>query len=73
MRIFIELFILFFALLTIYRRLIRPFIEGISGKRKPNNQTRTAQSSEFTSASTKKNSKHIEQKEIQDAEFEEIK
>lgn len=73
MRILIELIIFFFALLTIYRRLIRPFVEGIGGKAKPNDQSGTSQSFKFNSASSKKNSKHVDQKEIQDAEFKEIK
>lgn len=73
MRIFLELFALFFALLTIYRRLIEPFIEGLKGKRKPYNQTGSGQSTKFNSPPPKKNIKTVDPNEIQDAEFEEIK
>ena len=73
MRILIELFALFFALLAIYRRLIKPFVEGISGKKKTSNQGGSAQNTKFNSAPPKKNIKTVDPNEIQDAEFEEIK
>jgi len=73
MRLFLELAAVFFALLTIYRRLIEPFLEGLKGRRKPYNQPDSGQSTRFHSSSPKKNIKTVDPKEIQDAEFEEIK
>ena len=73
MRILIELFALFFALLTIYRRLIKPFLEGIAGKNKTNNQSGYRQNTKFNTTPPKKNIKTVDPNEIQDAEFEEIK
>jgi hypothetical protein len=72
LRLLLELAVVFFALLTIYRRLIEPFIEGMKGKRKPYNRTDSGQKTKFNSASAKKNINSIDPKEIQDAEFEEI-
>jgi hypothetical protein len=72
MRLFIELLISFFALLTIYRHLIEPFIEGMNAKRKPYNKPVTETKTEVKSKPSK-NIKNIDPKEIQDAEFEEIK
>lgn len=69
MRLFLELAVVFFALLTIYRRLIEPFIEGLKARTKPYNRSDAGQ--KFTSK--KKTVKHVDPKEIQDAEFEEIK
>ena len=69
MRLFLELAVVFFVLLTIYRRLIEPFIEGLKGTTKPYNRSDAGQ--KFTSQ--KKTVKPVDPKEIQDAEFEEIK
>ena len=72
MRLLLELLVVFFAVMTIYRRLIEPFIDGMRSGRKakgasnPGGQT-------FSSSSRKKNINHPDPKEIQDAEFEEIK
>ncbi|MEP7234759.1 MAG: hypothetical protein ABI778_05640 [Ignavibacteriota bacterium] len=70
MRLLLELFALFFAVTTIYRRLIVPFLDGLrSHKRKsdspPNEKSRF-------STEPKKNIDHPDPKKIQDAEFEEI-
>ena len=73
MRLFLELAAVFFALLTIYRRLIEPFFEGFKDKRKPYNQPDSGQNSRFHSTTPKKNIKTVDPNEIQDAEFEEIK
>lgn len=71
MRLLLEVVVVFFALLTIYRRLIEPFIEGLKGKTKSYNRTDAGQKTRF--GSQKKNIQHVDPKEIQDAEFEEIK
>jgi len=72
-RLFIELFALIFALLVIYRRLIEPFIEGISGLRKSYNKPQPPTEKKFSVFHSKKNIEAIDPKKIQDAEFEEIK
>jgi hypothetical protein len=58
--------------MTIYRRLIQPFLEGMKGGHKserPNNGA----GMKFKSSQRKKHIEHPDPKEIQDAEFEEIK
>ena len=72
MRIILELFALFFVVLTVYRRIIEPFLEGISGNRKPYNQ-QEAEPNVRTTAKNRKAVKPIDPNEIRDAEFEEIK
>lgn len=71
MRLLLEAVVVFFALLTIYRRLIEPFIEGLKGETKPYNKTDAGWRTRF--GSQRKKVKHVDPKEIQDAEFEEIK
>ena len=71
MRLFLELAVVFFVFLTIYRRLIEPFIEGLKGTTKPYNRPDAGAKTRY--GSQKKNVKHVDPKEIQDAEFEEIK
>jgi hypothetical protein len=71
-RLLLELFAAFFAITTIYRRLIQPFLEGMKGNRKQRTGAHEAEMKFKTSAS-KKNIKPVDPKEIQDAEFEEIK
>ena len=73
MRILLELFALFFALTTIYRRLIKPFIEGLKDRQKPYHSSASRQDRKFNSSDSKKNIHSVDPKEIQDAEFEEIK
>jgi len=72
-RFLLELLALFFATTTIYRRLIKPFIRGMMGEKKPNGQGDARQDMKFNSSPPKKNIKTVDPKEIQDAEFEEIK
>ncbi len=73
LRLLLELFALFFAIMTIYRRLIQPFIQGMSGQKKTGRNTEPPQGMKFNSSPSKKNMKAVDPKEIQDAEFEEIK
>ena len=73
MRLFLELLVVFFTLLTIYRRLIEPFIEGLKGVRKPYNRPEAQQAKKFRHSSAQNKVKPVDPMEIQDAEFEEIK
>ncbi len=73
MRFFFELLFGFIILLTIYRRLIEPFFEGLKGQKKPFNNSEAQQKEKFHFTSTQQKKKPIDPKEIQDAEFEEIK
>lgn len=70
---FLELLALFFVISTIYRRIIRPFIQGMRGEGKANGRADAGQRMKFNSSSSKKNIKTVDPMEIQDAEFEEIK
>lgn len=72
MRLLFELFALGFALLIIYKRLIEPFVEGISGLRKSYTKAQPDQKKNFGSSQSKKNIEAVDPKKIQDAEFEEI-
>jgi hypothetical protein len=65
MRTFLFFCFFFILLLTIYRRIIEPFLEGLRGIRKPYNEPSIKH--EETRHGLPKD------KEIKDAEFEEIK
>lgn len=68
MRIFFLFVFFLFIMLVVYRRIIEPFLEGMRGVRKPYNeqQGRSSLKSELRHGLPK-------DKEIQDAEFKEIK
>ena len=73
MRLLLELFALFFAVTTIFRRVVKPFLDGLKGKQKRYGQGGSGQNTKFHTTPPKKNMKAVDPKEIQDAEFEEIK
>jgi len=58
--------------MTIYRRLIQPFLDGMKGGQK-SKASANDPGMRFKTSAQKKNIKHPDPKEIQDAEFEEIK
>jgi hypothetical protein len=72
LRILLELFALFFAITTIYRRLIEPFFDGLRSKR-DGDASKQSEGMRFKPSGPKKKIEHPDPKEIQDAEFEEIK
>jgi hypothetical protein len=72
-RLFLELIAVFFALLTVYRRIIEPFKEGLRGRKQPYNEANAGQKVKFQSSGKRREMKIIDPKEIKDAEFEEIK
>ena len=64
MRMFFWFMVSFFLILTIYRRIIEPFLEGFRDKRQPYNEPRIK---------TKPKKKSlIDRSSVEDADFEDV-
>ncbi len=75
MRLFVEIIILFFVYLIIYRRVIEPFLEGFRNKRKPYNRPLQPQGQALKNRSATLHPSEIEnsgKQEIIDADFTEL-
>jgi hypothetical protein len=73
LRLVVELIILFFAYLIIYRRLIEPFMEGYRNRRKIYNDPKVSET--LYNKSATRHPSEIEgnaRQQILDADFEEI-
>lgn len=64
MRFFFWFAISFFFILTFYRRIIEPFLEGYRGKRKPYNEPRVQRKPKRKSL--------VDRSSVEDADFKDI-